>query len=343
MVRFTLSAYTLVVLFAAPMVASAAPGPATVAPTPAPRTSGPSPKITSAPAAPQAAPQAVQIDWQARVAIAINDLQVKDPKRLALLEKIQPDRKLGEELTFTQHELQDPRAAAVLLRRLLQGDEPVKVRCAIVDALPHTGGEWQEGAAALIGIDASASVRKKLVQVMRYASAPHNVNGLRLGFKDEDPEINVAAARTSAFSRNATDLIPELYSSTFDTDWDLRAAAVQALGMLKLPQSREVLIKALSDEEREVRLQALLALEQLDPDGIIFMPEIDQLARDHKSHRIARKAEMLLRKRRAAIKAGAKPPPVLAATPAGPAPTNPVAPAPRPAPASKVVSSQGTH
>lgn len=343
MVRFTLAAYTLVVLFAAPLDASAAPGPATVAPKPAPRTPGPSTKVAAPPAAvpaPAPAPATVQLDWQARVAIAINDLQTKDPARLELLEKIQPDRKIAEELSFTQQAVQDPRAAAVLLRRLLQGDEPVKVRCAIVEALPHTGGEWQEGAAALIGIDASASVRKKLVQSMRYASAPHSVNGLRLGFKDEDPEINVAAARTAAFSRNGLELIPELYSSTFDTDWDLRAAAVQALGMLKLPQSREVLIKALADEEREVRLQALLALEQLDPEGIIFMPEIDQLARDRKSHRIARKADMLLRKRRAALKSGAKPPPLLT-SPSSTPPPPPVAAAPT-APAGKTAS-QGTH
>jgi hypothetical protein len=162
----------------------------------------------------------------------------------------------------------------VLLRRLLAGKDPVDVRCAIVDALPLTGGDWQEGAAALIAVDArprSASSWSRSCAT----PAPHSVHGLRLGFKDEDPEINVAAARTAGFSRHGAELLPELYSSTFDTDWDLRAAAVQALGMLKLPQSRDVLVKALADEEREVRLQALLALEQLDPEGLLELPELD--------------------------------------------------------------------
>lgn len=247
-----------------------------------------------------------QLDWRSRVAVAIEALQKQDARLLKQLEAIQPDTLTEDAFAFTQPELHDPRAAPVLLRRLLQGTDSVVVRCALVDALPLTGGDWQEAAAALVAIDASPRVRKQLVEVMRYAEPPHSINGLRLGFKDEDLEVNVAAARTAGFSRSGADLFPELYSSTFDADWDLRAAAVQALGMLKLPKSREVLLKALEDEEREVRLQALLALEQLDPEGVIWLPQLDKLAKDRKSHRIARKAELLLQKRRAAEKANKK-------------------------------------
>lgn len=326
MVRFKLFACTLVVSLVAPQVASAVPTAASVpaapvtpapasstaaptkaAPTPAVKSASPSPStgVATAPIA-KAPPEKVVPDWRARVAIGVNALQAADAARYERLHKLQPDRKVGDEMVFTQTEVHDPAAAPVLLRRLLQGSDPVKVRCALVDALPHTGGDWQEGAAALAGVDASPTVRKKLIEVMRYADPPHSIHGLRLGFKDENQEVNIAAARTAAFSRGGLELVPELYSSTFDTDWDLRAAAVQALGMLKLPQSREVLIKALYDEEREVRLQALVALEQLDPVGIIFLPEIDMLARDRKSHRIARKADLLLQQRRAANKAAAK-------------------------------------
>ena len=277
-----------------------APTPQGRAPTPVAPTSA-----TSTVAAKKADPR-VALDWRARMAITVKDLQARDPARLTRLEQMQPVRGPGDELIFTQPELQDPVVAAVLLRRIMQSDDAVKVRCALVDALPQTGGDWQEGAAALVGIDASPRVRKKLVESMRYAAAPHAVEGLRLGFKDEDPEVNIAAARTAAFSRSGPELYTELYSSTFDNDWDLRAAAVQALGMLRLPKSRDVLIKALHDEEREVRLQALLALEQLDPEGLLQLPELDELAKDRKSHRIARKADLLLRKRRIAAKAAAK-------------------------------------
>lgn len=269
---------------------------------------------------PKPAPRGPTLAWSARTAIAVAELQSREPNLYKQLATLRPDRRVGDELFFSQPVLADPRAAPVLLQRLLNGHDPVTVRLAVVDALPNTGGDWQEGAAALIGIDASPTVRKRLVEIMRYADAPHSVNGLRLGFKDEDPEVNIAAARTAGFSRHGPDLAPELYSSTFDTDWDLRAAAVQSLGMLRLPQSREVLLKALYDEEREVRLQGLLALEQLDPEGVLWLPEIDRLARDRKSHRIARKADLMLQKRRAAQKAG-KPDPLLA--PAARAPTTP--------------------
>lgn len=298
-------------------------------PTPA-RAATPPPKPVPAP-----------LDWRARVAIALKTLQTEAPDRLAQLDKLQPTRTgRDDELAFAPAALHDPRAAAVLLRRLLQGEDPVAVRCALVDALPQTGGDWQEGAAALIGIDASPAVRKRLVESMRYADAPHSVHGLRLGFKDEDPEVNIAAARTAGFSRQGPDLVTELYSSTFDTDWDLRAAAVQSLGMLRLPQSREVLLKALYDEEREVRLQGLLALEQLDPEGVLWLPEIDLLARDRKSHRIARKADLMLQKRRAAEKAGKAAKLSAAASASKPA----TAPAPAPTPlASPAPRATGTH
>ncbi|HEY8379408.1 MAG TPA: HEAT repeat domain-containing protein [Nannocystis sp.] len=295
-------------------------------------TSSATPASTPRPAAP-----APQLDWRARVAVAVEALQKSDPALLARIDRLQPDRAVEGALSFSQPEVHDPRAAPVLLRRLLRGDDPVKVRCALVDALPLTGGDWQEGAAALVAIDASPQVRKHLVQIMRYADPPHSVHGLRLGFKDEHPEVNIAAARTAGFSKGGAELFPELYSSTFDADWDLRAAAVQALGMLKLPKSRDVLLRALSDEEREVRLQAFLALEQLDPEGILYLPQLETLAKDRKSHRIARKAELLLRKRRAAEKAARR---------AGSAPaaasTITAEPSPAPAPASEPAPARGS-
>ena len=84
----------------------------------------------------------------------------------------------------------------------------------------------------------------------------------------------------------------------------------------------ENILKALYDAEREVRLQGLLALEQLDPEGVIYRPEIDRLARDRKSHRIARTAELMLQKRRAAEKAGKPASARVSASAASPAPAS---------------------
>ena len=324
-------------LFAAVLACTLLPATATAS-QPAPTSAAAStPTTQPAPASPSASRPAlapttrkspakpIALDWRSRLAVAVRELQSSDPDLLARLATLQPTTQVDGELSFAAAGLHDRRAATVLLRRLLEGQDPPAVRSALVDALPLTGGDWQEGAAALVGLDASPVVRKQLISVMRHVDPPHGIHGLRLGFKDEDPEVNVAAARAAGFHKHGAELFPELYSATFDTDWDLRAAAVQALGMLKVPRAREILIKALGDEQREVRLQALLALEQIDPEGLLELPQLEKLAKDRKSHRIARKAQLLLQKRRAARKAAQR---VTAATPVTRAPPAPTPTAP---------------
>lgn len=309
MVRRSLPAWSLAAL----TFALAAPAAATVAPvqTPAPVSGGPrAHPAAPAPKAISAAPTGQPVhnqDWRERVAAGVEALRASDPALLDRLTKLLPDRTVEGVQYFSQPEANDPRATPVFLHRLSAGNEPVQVRRALAEALPDCGGDWQEAAAALIATDPSPLVRKQLVEDMRYAAPPHSVDGLRLGFKDPDPEVNVAAARTTGFSKSSGELLyAELYSSTFDVDWDLRAAAVQAFGMLRLDRSREVLIKALGDDDREVRLQALLALEQLDPEGLLHLPQLEALAKDRKSHRISRMATQLLRKRDAQSKSQRK-------------------------------------
>ncbi len=248
------------------------------------------------------APRGPKLAWSARTAIAIADLQVRDPALYKKLAALQPNHRVGDELSFSQPELADPRAAPVLLQRLLNGNDPVAVRLALVDALPNTGGDWQEGAAALVAVDASPRVRKKLVEVLRYVPPPHNLSGLRLALHDEDLSVRVAAARTAGFTRDGTALFTELVSATFDEDWDMRAAAVQALGQLTGPRgtpqqnpARDRLVRMLTDERAEVRLQVLLALERIDPAGLRRLPDLERLARDRRSPQVAEVARRLLR------------------------------------------------
>jgi HEAT repeat protein len=241
--------------------------------------------------------------WTARTAIAIADLQARDPALYKKLAALRPDRRVGDEQFFSQKLLIDPRAAAVLLQRLLNGHDPVTVRLAVVDALPNTGGDWQEGAAALVAIDASPRVRKKLVEVLRYVAPPHNLAGLRLALADEDPSVRVAAARTTGFTRDGAALFTELVTATLDEDWDMRAAAAQALGQLSAPRgarnnpARDRLVRMLTDEQPEVRLQVLLALERIDPVGLRLLPDLERLARDRQSPQVAEVAARLLQER----------------------------------------------
>jgi len=287
------------------------PSRSNMTPPPPPRASGPRRHVAllddpdEAPrAAKPPAPRGPKLAWSARTAIAIAELQARDPALYKKLAALQPNHRVGDELSFSQPELADPRAAPVLLKRLLNGNDPVPVRLALVDALPNTGGDWQEGAAALVAVDASPRVRKKLVEVLRYVPPPHNLSGLRLALGDEDLEVRVAAARTAGFTRDGTALFTELVSATFDEDWDMRAAAVQALGQLTGPRgtpqqnpARDRLVRMLSDERAEVRLQVLLALERIDPAGLRRLPDLERLARDRRSPQVAEVAGRLLRER----------------------------------------------
>ncbi len=239
---------------------------------------------------------AIQNPWNKRNAIAVADLQTSDPAFYERIRKLRPNQKIGKELQFSQPELDDTRATPVLLQRLMEANEPVPVQLALVDALPATGGDWHEAVATLAALHPSAQVRKKLVETLRYVPSPHNLRGLRLAFHDDDNDVRVAAARTTSFTRNGVALGAELLSACLDEDWDMRVAAVQALGQLRVRGVEDRLRRMLSDPHPEVRLQVLIALEHIDPEGVGGLTELDTLARD-RHRQIAELAKRLRRGR----------------------------------------------
>ncbi len=288
---------------------SSQPPPAASTSSPAPIATGvkPAPGATSRPTAAAAEAQAKLLaknTWQQRTAIAIGELQEKDPKRYKQLHALKPNRRVGDEQQYTQAIAQEPPAAAVFLQRLLNGKDSIAVRLALVDALPSTGGDWQEGLAALVAIDASPRVRKKMVEMLRYVAPPHDIAGLRHGFADEDAKVRAAAARTAGFARDGIGLFQEVVSMTFDgDDWDTRAAAAQSLGKFGHKAAWPQLLRMLGDPHPEVRLQVLIALEHLDAEATRRLPELDKLAKDRQNPRLASLARRLQKGPTAAPKA----------------------------------------
>ncbi len=236
-----------------------------------------------------AQPTVDDLGWKQRVAIKNAEYKRTQPNKHADLSARRPSQ--GGELDLTDIQ-GNPSAAPVLVTRLM-GNEPPDNRKALAEALPTTGGDWQEASAALVSLDADASVRQALVESMRYAEAPHSVEGLRKGFADEDPKVQAAAARTAGFCKEGRMLYDELHSSLFADDWDLRAASAQSLGKLEMVEARSGLIKALKDEHPQVRLYALLALEHIDPSGVANIPEVHKLTKD-KDPQVAKAARRIV-------------------------------------------------
>jgi hypothetical protein len=259
-------------------------------------------------------------EWRTRASLALAQMEERDPILYERLMTVQPNRKVGTEMFFTQPDVSEPYAAPVLLKRLLDSKDPIPVRLAVVDALPTTGGDWQEGAAAWAGLDGSHLVRKKLVETLRYIPAPHGINALRIAFRDEEDDVRIAAARTTGFVRDGMDLYPELISGTTDDNWDMRVAAAQALGQLRARAAWDRLVRMLSDSHPQVRLRALLSLERIDPAAVRRLPDLTRLAKNHLPG-LAGLARRMIKERSAADQAASEssPAPAQPATPDAPA------------------------
>jgi len=220
-------------------------------------------------------------DWRTRASLALAQMEERDPILYERLLTVQPNRRVGTEMFFTQPDVSEPYAAPVLLKRLLDSKDPIPVRLAVVDALPTTGGDWQEGAAAWASLDSSHLVRKKLVEMLRYVPPPASIAALRIALRDEEDDVRIAAARTTGFFRDGIDLYPELLASTTDDNWDMRVAAAQALGQLRVRAAWDRLVRMLSDPHPQVRLRALLSLERIDPVAVRRLPDLTRLTKNN--------------------------------------------------------------
>ena len=231
--------------------------------------------------------------WQERMNIGIDEFKRADQEGYIRVLTLSPRRDSTGALVFTSKLVEQPRAAPVLLSRLLDRKTGRGVRRAIAEALPRTHGDWEEGASHLIRTEAEPSVRKALVESMRYAHYPHDLRGLRDGFRDENRRVRAAAARTTGFVRNGKVLWSELVSALFDEDAETRAGAAQSLGKLKVVEAWEGLSRVLGDADSTVRFKALQALERIDHERAKQLPALEKLASDPNT-RTAKLAQALL-------------------------------------------------
>ena len=94
--------------------------------------------------------------------------------------------------------------------------------------------------------DPEARVRKEVPGVLEKAESDQAAEALRMLAQDADPAVRECALKATA-GRNAFRKLQEKLLAT-DSNWEVRLAAVNALGQLKHPDILPALIKALANE-----------------------------------------------------------------------------------------------
>lgn len=230
-------------------------------------------------------------DWGVRVDAALELSRRADPDLTQLRLELRPRATRAGFLRFTTAVMNTPEAAPALLHRL-RGDEPAAVRGALADSLSRQSAPWADAVLELLAEEPDASVRAVLVHSLRFVSPVQAQETVALGLSDADPTVRAEVARLIARRADGAALSLDLRSVLGDPDPDVRAAAAQSLGALRV-DARAELQALLDDPSGDVRLQALRALHRLDPVGTRGLASTRALVTDVDA-RVARKASRIL-------------------------------------------------
>jgi len=231
-------------------------------------------------------------DWQARMDATVKALAEEDPALYERLISLGPATTHAGGIRFTDPAIHDARATAVLLHRLQTEDLDPKMRAALVEALPRTGGDYGEAAVDLFGQEKDASVRQALVATMQHAEPERALEGVRLGLSDQDPRVRAEAATMAGWILEGAKLEPQLLSALGEKDPEIRAAASRSLGVLGATGAFDAIAPLLQDDSAEVRLQALHALDRIDGSRAAKLDALQELASDPDA-RVSRAAKKL--------------------------------------------------
>jgi hypothetical protein len=218
--------------------------------------------------------------WRARATRDAEETRRGLPELARLVDQLEPRPTRAGFLRFTTSAIHDPAVAPLLLTRLAEGGDPPSVRAALVEALPRTGGDYAEAVVELLDHETDPDVRVALVASLRRAPGPHAIAGLTVALADDDPQIRALAAETAAMHDEGHALAEPLRAGLGDEHGSVRAAAARAMGVLGIGTASDELAGLVADETAEVRLEALRALNRIDPDAAARLPELAALRRD---------------------------------------------------------------
>lgn len=132
---------------------------------------------------------------------------------------------------FIESYLASPEAAALLVRRILEGGDPLPVQTALLRAMDG-GADHVNLLHTLLREAAEPEIRVLAVRALGRVRGPEVVPVLREAWGDSDARVRIAVARTVPFA-GASVLLPELREGLDDAAMGVRLAAIWALGALR--------------------------------------------------------------------------------------------------------------
>jgi len=243
--------------------------------------------------APMAAPEgAGEAEAEARTA----QPRREGAEARAFLETAKPVSTRAGHLRFTAQEIADPQATAIFAARLATPETPQELRLALAEVLHRSGGDWSAAILAQLAVEHDPEVRGILVSTLAKAPEGAALVGLQRGLVDPAGEVRRAACELAGWAPAAgrdSSVEAPLRAALGDDEARVRAAASRAFGLLGERDHFDAVMSGLVDDDAEVRLQTLRALERLDRDRAAALAEVASLAAEGSDPRVKRAASKL--------------------------------------------------
>ena len=215
-------------------------------------------------------------DWRVAARADAAALWQADPEFAQQLSTLPPRKTRAQSLTFAGPGLAVPGAEALLLDRLLYGQEPEEVRAALARAV--AGRVAYPEALLLVMEDPSPSVRASVVSSL--VRTLDHAEVVQLGLTDADATVREAALVTVERRPDLEIYTPELLRLSVDPTTSVRVRALRTAIRIDAPGAWELGVAGLSDGAPQVRSSALVALHSADPVRIRELPAAQALLSD---------------------------------------------------------------
>ena len=219
-------------------------------------------------------------DWRVRLEAQVVLTWRQDPGLAQNLWEAAPGMTRAELARFGDPIFRQAHSAPMLLDRYLHGGGDAIERGALVEALPRTGGDWEEALVSIVSDETDPGVKGIMLECLKKVDTALAAPVLRAGLRDASPEVRASAARTMGWTDEPATYGADLQRAFGDRAALVRSAAVRAAGWLRVEGAWTGLVTRLSDEDAEVRLHALRALERIDAPRAGQLSQVGALVTD---------------------------------------------------------------